>query len=104
MRGTVDATPLRLPFQGATPLAAHCSAEGARHAAHTATGQAARLLELYRTHGPLTDAEASDLLGIQRCAVNARRWWLIAHHEIDPQPKGSKKNPLTGVRNTTWGI
>lgn len=62
------------------------------------------LFVLYRSRGPLADQEAADTLRIQRCAVNARRASLIKLGLVDPEPKGTRKNPRTGVRNASWGL
>lgn len=51
-----------------------------------------------------TDQEAADRLGLQRCAVNARRSGLIRLGLVDAQPKGTRKNPTTGITNSTWGL
>lgn len=102
--GHIDATPLSLPFNGESVIARHCSAQGAQQAAETANSQALALLALYHSRGPLTDQEAADTLRIQRCAVNARRASLIKLGLVDPEPKGTRKNPRTGVRNATWGL
>lgn len=45
-----------------------------------------------------TDAELAMHLGIQRSTVNARRAEMI-----DVIETGTRKNPATGVSNTTWG-
>ena len=91
-----------LPWQGSAPLAAHCSFLGAQDAAERAQTQSAALLAAYRTHGPLTDAEAAHLLRLDRSSVNARRSQLIAEGQV--QAAGSRINRDTGIRNTTWGL
>lgn len=102
--GYVQAQPLRLPLSGNSMLSAHCSSLGALDAAPKANGQALALLAAYRAHGPLTDQEAADRLGLQRCAVNARRAALIGLGLVDAQPKGTRTNARTGIRNATWGL
>ncbi len=87
-----------------SPLARHCSSMGAADAAHRADRQSLALLALYRQHGALTDAEAADLLGIQRSSINARRNTLIALQLVDGQPKGTRKNATTGISNALWGL
>jgi len=96
--------PLSVPFQGSSPVSADCSRAGAVHAAETAGTQALQLLALYRQHGPLTDAEAAHLMGVDRCAINARRASLIKMELVDRKPKGTKRNAVTGVMNSMWGV
>lgn len=104
MAGYIDAHPVRLPLSGNSMLAAHCSSLGALAAAGKANGQALQLLTLYRERGALTDQDAADLLGVQRSTVNARRNDLIRLGHVDETPKGTKRNAVTGIRNSLWGL
>lgn len=46
-----------------SPLARHCSSMGAKKASEHAAQQAIRVLEAYRVHGPLMDAEVEKHTG-----------------------------------------
>ena len=97
----VEAEPLRLPFSGSVPISRHCSYEGAQAAAEHAGRLALKLLALYASHGPLTDAEAAGLLEVGRSSINSTRGNLVRLGLV--HAVGTKKNPETGVNNTTWG-
>ena len=97
----VEAEPLRLPFSGTTPISRHCSYEGAQTAAEHAGRLALKLFALYASHGPQTDAEAAMRLGVGRSSINSTRANLVRLGLV--QAVGTKKNPETGVNNTTWG-
>ena len=87
-----------------SPVARHCSSMGALDAAERSGRQALALLAAYRQHGPLTDQEAADRLGIERSSINARRAGLIRLSLVDASPKGIRKNTATGISNATWGL
>lgn len=108
------ATPTRVPVlpglfdppiaASMSPLAKHCSSMGAQAAAQVADRQSLAILALYRSRGPQTDAEVEAALNIRRSSVNARRRVLIQLGLVDPQPKGTRKNAVTGISNSTWGL
>lgn len=100
--GRVFAESLALPFQGAEPLARHCSHQGAVAASERVGRQCVELLSAYALHGPLTDAEAAKHLGVERSTINARRAELKARGLVSAH--GTKKNETTGISNTTWGL
>lgn len=100
--GRVAAGTLSLPFNGTTVISRHCSHQGAVAASERVGRQCVELLGAYATQGPLTDAEASAHLELQRSTINARRAELIRRGLVEA--KGSRKNPATDVTNTTWGL
>jgi predicted ArsR family transcriptional regulator len=100
--GSLDAEPLSLPFQGSTLLSRHCSAEGAKSAAERCGRQAVALLALYRSHGPLTDAQAADAMGIERTSINARRNALVKLGLVEAYD--TVKNDRSGISNTRWQL
>jgi Fic family protein len=85
-----------------SPIAKHCSALGAKSAEERIGRQCLQLLTAYQQRGPLTDSEASKVLGVERSTINARRSELVRRGLVEAV--GSAKNPETGVRNTRWGI
>ena len=100
--GHVDASPLRLPFQGSDQIALECSRAGALAASERVGRQGLALLALYRRYGPLTDAESALRLGVERSTINARRnelvrLLLVTRHD-------TARNEKSGLRNTTWGL
>jgi len=97
---TVDS--FALPFSGVTPISRHCSAQGARSASEHIGRQCLVLLTAYRTHGALTDSELAEVTGIPRSTINARRAELMRRGLVTAI--GSTRNPVTKVRNTTWGL
>lgn len=99
--GRIHAEPLRLPFQGDEPRSRHTSYAGAKAASERVARQAMRLIDAYRDHGPLTDAEAAFFLGVERTTINARRAELIARSLVES--KGTRKS-VHGISNTTWGL
>lgn len=90
-----------LPFSGLTPQSAHASRAGAEDAAARALPQTVRYLALLKSRSQgCTDAEAADLLGLERSSVNARRVplvkaWLVYADGFRPGPTGK-------VKNTVW--
>lgn len=90
-----------LPFSGSTPLSSHCSCSGAEDAKGRALTQTVRYLAALRQQGPLTDAEAAKLLGIERSSVNARRAVLVKAGLVIAD--SVRKGP-TGAKNTTWKL
>ena len=92
-----------LPFASSpSPLAAHTSYQGAQDAAGRAETQTLRLLELYAKRGPTSDWEASQILGVERSSINARRAPLCRRGivvAVDAVPNGQ-----TGIKNTRWAL
>lgn len=95
-------TEQELPWAGSSPLAAHCSRQGANHASTHAQTQTLAYLELLAKRGPTTDAEAASLLGLQRSSINARRGALTRRGIV--VAVDTVVNDQTGVRNTRWGL
>lgn len=97
----VETDDLRLPFSGVTPTSRHTSAQGAIAATERIGRQALALLTAYRTHGPLTDAEAADVLGVERTTICARRNELVKRRLVEPVDvvKGRR-----GVNNVRWAL
>lgn len=90
-----------LPFGGSTPLARHHSYQGAKSAQPRAGSQAFRLLRLYTDHGPHTDHEAKDALGLPLATICARRADLIRKGFVTAV--GSQPGPFQSP-NTLWGL
>lgn len=90
-----------LPFSGSTPIAKHCSAQGAKTAQPRAGSQALKVLCLIQAHTLLTDHELADLAGLPLATVCARRNFLMQKGLI--VACGSKIGPF-GVSNTCWAI
>lgn len=90
-----------LPFTGAEPLTRHCSYLGAVDAQPRAAKQAAALLELYRTAGPLIDHDAAKRLKLPVTTICARRRDLRRLGLI--QTHGWERGPF-GVKNTRHGV
>lgn len=88
------------PFSGSTPLSKHTSWLGAQSAAERIGRQSLELLTAYRERGPLTDAEAAEVLNVERSTINARRNELVQRGLVEAI--GTKENPQTGVQNVTW--
>lgn len=80
----------------------HASAMGALKADERMGRQMVLLLTAYRQHGPLTDAEMAERIGIQRSTVIPRRRELMARGLV--VEVGHRKNPQSGVTNTTFGL
>lgn len=100
--GRVTVDNFDLPFQGAEPVSRHCSHAGALAASERVGRQCVALLAAYALHGPLTDAEAAMHLGVERSTINARRAELIRRRLVEAH--GTRKNPATGISNTSWGL
>lgn len=60
------------------------------------------LLRLYETRGPMSDREASYILGWDRSDVSARRNDLMRDGQIGSL--GEKKDPDTGKTVNVWGV
>ena len=89
-----------LPFSGSGPQSSHASRCGAEDAAPRALNQTVRYLSLLKSRPQgCTDAEAADLLGLERSSINARRRPLVTAGLVyaDGFRPGS-----TGIRNTIW--
>lgn len=100
--GRVIEGTFELPFGGSITVSRHCSHQGAVAASERVGRQCVELLGAYATQGPLTDAEAAKHLGIERSTINARRAELIRRLLVAKH--GTKRNPETGITNTTWGL
>jgi len=90
-----------LPFSGSVTLSRHCSHQGALSAFERVGRQALELLTAYRQRGPLTDAAAAQVLGVERTTINARRAELRRRGLVQAVDtvKGAH-----GVANTRWGL
>lgn len=97
-----DFETVQTPFTGSSQQSKHTSFLGAQDASSRAANQCIRLLEMYAKHGSLTDAEMETLTGIQRSSVIPRRREL--QHRGLVQEIGSRKNPASGITNTTYGL
>lgn len=86
----------------ADPVAKHCSSMGALKIAPAAAWKRDQLAALYQAHGPLTDQEAADLLRWPRSSVIPRRTELMVEGRV--QRVGTKRNPATGISNTTYTV
>lgn len=85
-----------------SPLARHCSSLGAAKAGEVVGRQMVTLLTAYRQHGELTDVEAEARTGIQKSSVIPRRRALMLRGLV--VETGHRKNPRTGITNTTFGL
>lgn len=91
----------QLPFSGLTPQSAHASRAGAEDAAPRALSQTVRYLSLLKSRPQgCTDAEAAELLGLERSSVNARRVPLVKAGLV--YADGFRPGPTGKVRNTIW--
>ena len=88
---------LQAPFQAGS----HSSAMGAIDAARRVNPQCATLLAMYQKHGDLTDQDMEDVTGIDRSTVIPRRRELMKQGLVIQV--GHRKNPRTGISNTTYG-
>jgi hypothetical protein len=99
MRGLTQTQPA-LPWSGTCPQSRHASWLGAKDAAHRSESQVAKYLALLEQHPEgLTDAEAADLMRIDRSSINARRRALV-HLEL-VVADGFRKSKH-GIRNVVW--
>lgn len=80
----------------------HASQEGARDASERVGRQMVTLLTAYRSYGDLTDVEMEQKTGVQKSSVIPRRRALMARGLV--QEIGHRKNPATGISNTTFGL
>jgi hypothetical protein len=64
--------------------------------------QCQELLELYVTHGPLTDHEAAQLLAWERTTVIPRRHTLMRRQQVEKL--GTRENPDSGIQNDVYGL
>lgn len=85
-----------------SPLARHCSQQGAQSAQERIGRQCLALITLYRQRGPQTDVEAATALGIERTSICARRNELRRRGLVEAV--ATKRNEETGISNTTWGL
>lgn len=90
-----------LPFSGLTPQSRHASRAGADASTGRALPQAVRYLRALkdRPETGLTDAEASEVMGLQRSTVNARRAPLVKAGLV--YSDGFRVGAF-GVKNTVW--
>lgn len=77
---------------------------GAEAIAPDAANLQAAMVQIYRQHGPQTDAEMADRLAVQRSTVNGRRGTLTKLGIVSAQPFGVRANGQSGVLNSTWGL
>lgn len=80
----------------------HASAMGAQAAGEVAGRQMVTLLTAYQEHGSLTDIEMETVTGVQKSSVIPRRWALMARGLV--VEIGHRKNPKSGISNTTYGL
>lgn len=91
-----------LPFNGTTTQSRHASYLGAKAAEPRAGSQSERYLNLLRSTGGLTDAEAAERMGIERTSINARRAYFVKKGVVVPD--GYRENVESGVKNTVWRL
>lgn len=87
-----DALP---PYSGRSQATRHTSRSGALVAQEKAPSQKARMIALYRQHGPLSDGEIAKAMGLPEGRISARRSALLAdrvveYHDIVPGPYGAQ--------------
>lgn len=92
------------PVNGSSVQSRETSRQGARKIAPKVYDLHERMLWQFRLKGALTDAEMAELLDVERTTVNARRSELIRLGLVDLAPKGTRKNPKSGLKNATWGL
>lgn len=92
------------PFTGASVRTRHASSEGARNASERVGRQMLALLTAYKQAGSegLTDAEMEKVTTIDRSSVIPRRRELMKRGLV--VELGSRKNPDSGVTNTSFGL
>jgi len=90
-----------LPFSGSVTLSRHCSHQGAVGASERVGRQCLALLTAYRERGPLTDAAAAQMLGVERTTICARRNELKRRGLV--QAVDTVKGDY-GVNNVRWGF
>jgi hypothetical protein len=90
-----------LPFSGLTPLSRHTSSLGALDASERALTQTVAYLRILKIYGGRTDAEAAQLLHVERSSVNARRAPLVKAGLV--VAFGTRKGP-SGIKNVVWGL
>jgi hypothetical protein len=100
----VPTTDAGLPFSGATQLSRFTSHAGAEGAKKRALPQVVRYLQLLHARYPdgLTDAEAADLMAIERSSINARRAPLVEAGLVETY--GSRERVSTEIPNTIWRL
>lgn len=90
-----------LPFSGSVPQSRHASRAGAEDAAPRALNQTVRYLASLKAHPQgLTDAEAAELLNLERTSINARRVPLVKAGLV--YADGFRPGPTGKVKNTIW--
>jgi hypothetical protein len=91
----------QLPFSGSTQQSRHASRAGAEDAAPRALSQSIRYLSLLKMRPQgCTDAEAADLLGLERSSINARRVPLVKAGLVVAD--GFRLGPTGKIKNTVW--
>lgn len=93
---------LTLPFSGSTRTTRQCSRDGAVSGEERVGRQMVTLLTIYRREGALTDAEAAEKTGLMRTSIIPRRRELMTRGLV--VEVGHRKNPTTGIMNTTFGL
>jgi len=96
-----DTETFSMPFSGAENLSRHTSYQGALSASERVGRQCLELLTAYRRLGPLTDAAAAHVLGVERTTICARRNELKRRGFV--QAIDTVKGDY-GVSNTRWGL
>lgn len=93
-----------LPFSGSTPISRHTSHQGAEDAKVRALPQSILYLRLLHDRYPdgLTDAEAADLLAIERSSINARRAPLVQAGLVETC--GTRPRVESDLPNTIWRL
>src|SRR5678816_3276416 len=92
---------LSLPFSGSVTLSRHSSYQGAVSASERVGRQCLALISAYKDHGPLTDAQAAQVLGVERTTINARRAELRKRGLVQAIDTIKGEH---GVSNTRWGL
>ena len=71
----------RAPYQGSSITTRETSRSGSDRVTAEHSGKAAQLLDLFRTRGPLTMNECSDLLKLPLASVCSLRWCIAEELE-----------------------
>lgn len=90
-----------LPFSGSCPQSKHASHAGAEQAQPRGVSQTIRYMQALKDrpmHG-MTDREASNVLGLERSTINARRVPLVKAGLV--KSEGFRPG-ASGIKNCVW--
>lgn len=90
-----------LPFQGTEPISRHCSYQGAKASQLKAGSQSWKVFLALRDR-PLTMHELEAVCDLPLATICARLGFLRSKGLV--QAIGARKNPNSGVSNTTWSV